>query len=126
LRDSAGFTPDFAGSTPTGICARPPEDSRAGGKLARLASQLLAGPVLLDGTSVTCQSRVVKSCGPSGSQDLAFKGSQPAATEQERAGTDALATFRESGFGYFLEQAHAAADGRLLPARFTRRPGRPG
>jgi pimeloyl-ACP methyl ester carboxylesterase len=32
-------------------------------------------------------------------------GPQPAETEQERAAADALATFRESGFGYFLEQA---------------------
>jgi pimeloyl-ACP methyl ester carboxylesterase len=29
----------------------------------------------------------------------------PAETDQERAATDALATFRASGFGYFLEQA---------------------
>ncbi len=32
-------------------------------------------------------------------------GPQPAETEQERAATDQLATFRASGFGYFLEQA---------------------
>jgi pimeloyl-ACP methyl ester carboxylesterase len=32
-------------------------------------------------------------------------GPLPAETEQERAATDALATFRASGFGYFLEQA---------------------
>ena len=30
---------------------------------------------------------------------------QPAESEQERAAADALATFRASGFGYFLEQA---------------------
>jgi pimeloyl-ACP methyl ester carboxylesterase len=30
---------------------------------------------------------------------------QPAESEQERAATDSLATFRASGFGYFLEQA---------------------
>jgi pimeloyl-ACP methyl ester carboxylesterase len=30
---------------------------------------------------------------------------QPTETEQERAAADALATFRASGFGYFLEQA---------------------
>ena len=30
---------------------------------------------------------------------------QPGETEQERAAADALATFRKSGFGYFLEQA---------------------
>ncbi|HEX7268648.1 MAG TPA: epoxide hydrolase [Streptosporangiaceae bacterium] len=29
----------------------------------------------------------------------------PTETEQERAATDAIATFRQSGFGYFLEQA---------------------
>jgi pimeloyl-ACP methyl ester carboxylesterase len=29
----------------------------------------------------------------------------PAGTEEERAAADALATFRQSGFGYFLEQA---------------------
>jgi pimeloyl-ACP methyl ester carboxylesterase len=29
----------------------------------------------------------------------------PAETEEERAAADALATFRQSGFGYFLEQA---------------------
>src|SRR6267142_1373932 len=32
-------------------------------------------------------------------------GDHPADTEQERAALDALATFRTSGFGYFLEQA---------------------
>jgi pimeloyl-ACP methyl ester carboxylesterase len=32
-------------------------------------------------------------------------GPQPTETEQERAAADALATFRASGFGYFLEQA---------------------
>ena len=32
-------------------------------------------------------------------------GPLPAETEQERAAADALATFRTSGFGYFLEQA---------------------
>jgi pimeloyl-ACP methyl ester carboxylesterase len=35
----------------------------------------------------------------------ALAGPQPAETEQERAAADALATFRASGFGYFLEQA---------------------
>src|SRR5438477_2172295 len=35
----------------------------------------------------------------------ALAGPQPAKSEQERAATDQLATFRESGFGYFLEQA---------------------
>ena len=30
---------------------------------------------------------------------------QPTETEEERAAADALATFRQSGFGYFLEQA---------------------
>jgi hypothetical protein len=46
-----------------------------------------------------------------------------------RAGTrgaTALATFRASGFGYFLEQSTAATDDRLLPAGFTRRARRPG
>ena len=32
-------------------------------------------------------------------------GAMPAETEQERAALDALATFRTSGFGYFVEQA---------------------
>jgi pimeloyl-ACP methyl ester carboxylesterase len=32
-------------------------------------------------------------------------GPQPTESEQERAAADQLATFRESGFGYFLEQA---------------------
>jgi pimeloyl-ACP methyl ester carboxylesterase len=32
-------------------------------------------------------------------------GPQPAESEQERAASDQLATFRASGFGYFLEQA---------------------
>jgi pimeloyl-ACP methyl ester carboxylesterase len=32
-------------------------------------------------------------------------GSHPSETEEERAAVDALATFRASGFGYFLEQA---------------------
>jgi pimeloyl-ACP methyl ester carboxylesterase len=35
----------------------------------------------------------------------ALAGPQPAETEQERAAADALAAFRASGFGYFLEQA---------------------
>jgi Epoxide hydrolase N terminus len=35
----------------------------------------------------------------------ALAGPQPAESEQERAAADALATFRASGFGYFLEQA---------------------
>jgi pimeloyl-ACP methyl ester carboxylesterase len=35
----------------------------------------------------------------------ALAGPEPADTEQERAAADALATFRASGFGYFLEQA---------------------
>jgi pimeloyl-ACP methyl ester carboxylesterase len=36
---------------------------------------------------------------------LAGGGPPPAETEQERAAADALASFRASGFGYFLEQA---------------------
>jgi pimeloyl-ACP methyl ester carboxylesterase len=35
----------------------------------------------------------------------ALAGPQPAESEQERAAADALAAFRASGFGYFLEQA---------------------
>jgi pimeloyl-ACP methyl ester carboxylesterase len=35
----------------------------------------------------------------------ALAGPQPTESEQERAAADALATFRTSGFGYFLEQA---------------------
>jgi pimeloyl-ACP methyl ester carboxylesterase len=35
----------------------------------------------------------------------ALAGPQPTETEQERAAADALATFRQGGFGYFLEQA---------------------
>ena len=35
----------------------------------------------------------------------ALGGPQPTDTEEERAAADALATFRASGFGYFLEQA---------------------
>jgi pimeloyl-ACP methyl ester carboxylesterase len=35
----------------------------------------------------------------------ALAGPQPAESEEERAATDQLATFRESGFGYFLEMA---------------------
>jgi pimeloyl-ACP methyl ester carboxylesterase len=35
----------------------------------------------------------------------ALGGPQPAESEQERAAADALAEFRTSGFGYFLEQA---------------------
>jgi pimeloyl-ACP methyl ester carboxylesterase len=35
----------------------------------------------------------------------ALAGPQPAESAQERAAADALATFRTSGFGYFLEQA---------------------
>jgi len=35
----------------------------------------------------------------------ALAGPQPTDSEDERAAADALATFRQSGFGYFLEQA---------------------
>jgi len=35
----------------------------------------------------------------------ALGGPQPTESEQERAAADALATFRSSGFGYYLEQA---------------------
>ena len=35
----------------------------------------------------------------------ALAGPQPTESDQERAAADALATFRASGFGYFLEQA---------------------
>jgi pimeloyl-ACP methyl ester carboxylesterase len=35
----------------------------------------------------------------------ALAGPQPTASEQERAAADALASFRATGFGYFLEQA---------------------
>src|SRR6516162_2056782 len=35
----------------------------------------------------------------------ALAGPQPAETEEERAAAEQLATFRQSGFGYFLEQA---------------------
>jgi pimeloyl-ACP methyl ester carboxylesterase len=35
----------------------------------------------------------------------ALAGPQPTETEEERAAADQLATFRQSGFGYFLEQA---------------------
>jgi len=35
----------------------------------------------------------------------ALAGPQPTESEQERAAADALATFRATGFGYFLEQA---------------------
>jgi pimeloyl-ACP methyl ester carboxylesterase len=35
----------------------------------------------------------------------ALAGPQPTETEQERAAAEQLATFRQSGFGYFLEQA---------------------
>src|SRR5579864_3839284 len=35
----------------------------------------------------------------------ALAGPQPTETEEERAAADALATFRMTGFGYFLEQA---------------------
>ncbi|HET9674420.1 MAG TPA: epoxide hydrolase [Gaiellaceae bacterium] len=35
----------------------------------------------------------------------ALAGPQPSESDQERAAADALATFRASGFGYFLEQA---------------------
>jgi pimeloyl-ACP methyl ester carboxylesterase len=35
----------------------------------------------------------------------ALGGPQPTDSEEERAAADALATFRQSGFGYFLEQA---------------------
>jgi pimeloyl-ACP methyl ester carboxylesterase len=35
----------------------------------------------------------------------ALGGPQPADSEEERTAADALSTFRESGFGYFLEQA---------------------
>jgi hypothetical protein len=53
----------------------------------------------------------------------ALGGPQPAESEQERAAADQLATFRASGFGYFLEQAtrpqtigHAQLDSPLALA----------
>ncbi len=51
----------------------------------------------------------------------ALGGPQPTDTEQERAAADALATFRASGFGYFLEQA-TRPQTLATPCWFTRRP----
>ena len=48
-------------------------------------------------------------------------GEHPSGTEEEKAALAALATFRASGFGYFLA-GHATADDRLRPAGLTRRP----
>jgi hypothetical protein len=45
----------------------------------------------LDGQGVPCQSRSVKSCGPSGSQDLAFV--RPAHTAADDAGADTPVLF---------------------------------
>jgi hypothetical protein len=55
---------------------------------------------------------------------LASGGPLPAESEEERAALDALATFNTSGRGLPHRAGHAAADDRLRPARFTRRPGR--
>jgi hypothetical protein len=70
LRDSAGFTPDFAASVPAGdyVPGAPSIAPTVVDGSARFA---------LDEPSFACQSRAVKSCGPSGSQDLAFKEIDP-------------------------------------------------
>ena len=47
----------------------------------------------------------------------------PAESDGERAARDALATFRASGFGYFLEQATRPQTIGYAAAGFTRRPG---
>ena len=52
---------------------------------------------------------------------MVLAGSQPAESEQARAATDQLATFR---YGSLLPgDGHATADHRLRPAGITRRPG---
>ena len=55
---------------------------------------------------------------------------QPAESEQERAAADQLATFRQSGFGYFLEMAtrpqtigYALLDSPVALAAWLRRHG---
>ena len=54
---------------------------------------------------------------------LAIGDQLPKESEQERAAAEAVATFRQDGFGYFLEMATQATDDRLRPAGFTRRAG---
>ena len=54
---------------------------------------------------------------------LAIGDQLPKESEQERAAAEAIATFRQDGFGYFLEMATRPADDRLRPAGFTRRAG---
>ena len=50
-------------------------------------------------------------------------GDFPKNTDEERAAVEQGATFRATGFGYFLEQADAASDDRIRPVGFTDRPG---
>ena len=45
-------------------------------------------------------------------------GPMPTDTDEERAAAEALATFGQSGNGYFVEMATRPADDRLRPARF--------
>jgi pimeloyl-ACP methyl ester carboxylesterase len=51
-------------------------------------------------------------------------GDHPSDTDEEKEAIAALATFRASGFGYFLDRPRATDD-RIRPAGFARRPGGP-
>ena len=51
-------------------------------------------------------------------------GHLPAESEEERAAAEQLATFRRERLRLLPGDGHAAADDRLRPAGFTRRPGR--
>ena len=54
---------------------------------------------------------------------LAVGDHLPKESEQERAAAEALATFRAERLRLLPRDGHAAADDRLRPAGFTRRPG---
>ena len=54
---------------------------------------------------------------------LGIVGQLPTESEKERAALGALGMFSTSGNGLLHRAGHAAADDRLLPAGFTRRPG---
>jgi len=56
----------------------------------------------------------------------ALGGPQPTESEQERAAADALATFRATGFGYFLEQATPGRRRSATPCWTHPSPSRPG
>jgi pimeloyl-ACP methyl ester carboxylesterase len=100
-----------------GFSAEPTELGWHSGRVAHAWAQLMHG---LGYTRYVAQggdqgAAVTDAMGREGPEGLlgvhmnllvtALAGPQPSESEQERAAADALATFRASGFGYFLEQA---------------------